>query len=117
MNPSLRNRVLREWRGLPSEARPDRVTTVADVLGKLLPKLGLDVRIKEGDIIAAWGGIVGDFIAQHSQPERLAAGVLLVRVIQPGVRYELDRTWKPEILRKLRAQFGERTIRDLKFIL
>jgi oligoribonuclease (3'-5' exoribonuclease) len=45
------------------------------------------------------------------------AGTLHIRVIQPSVRYELDRTWKPEIIRKLREQFGEKVIRDIKFVL
>ncbi len=62
-------------------------------------------------------GIVGEFIAQHSIPDRLVAGTLMIRVIQPSVRYELDRTWKPEIIRKLKEQFGEKMIRDIKFIL
>lgn len=114
---SVAQRVLQEWRGLPGEPRADRSTTVSDVLGKLLPKLGLDSRIKEADITAAWAAIVGDFIAQHSQPERLVAGTLHVRVIQSSVRYELDRTWKPQIIRKLRDQFGEKVIRDIKFTL
>lgn len=87
------------------------------MLGKLLPKLGIASRIKEADILAAWSGIVGDFIAQHSQPDRLVSGTLHVRVIQSSVRYELDRVWKPEIIRKLRERFGEKTIRDIKFIL
>jgi len=110
-------RLLKEWRGFDPEERPDRSGLVSEFLGKLLPELGLDSRIKEADITAAWKGIVGDFIAQHSHPERLIGGILQVKVVQPSVRYELDRTWKPEILRKLRAQFGEKTIRDLKFIL
>ncbi len=90
---------------------------LGDVLGKLLPKLGIATRIQEADILAAWSGIVGDFIAQHSQPERLVSGTLHIRVMQPSVHYELDRVWKPEIIRKLRAQFGEHTIRDIRFIL
>lgn len=110
-------RLLQEWRGFDGKARADRASPVADILGKLLPQLGLDTRIKEADITAAWRGIVGEFIAQHSQPERLVAGTLHIRVIQPSVRYELDRTWKPEIIRKLREQFGEKVIRDIKFIL
>lgn len=110
-------RLLQEWRGFDESARPDRASPVADILGKLLPKLGLDTRIKEADITAAWKGIVGEFIAQHSQPERLVAGTLHIRVIQSSVRYELDRTWKPEIIRKLREQFGEKVIRDIKFVL
>jgi hypothetical protein len=110
-------RILQEWRGFDNDTRPDRAASVSDLLGKLLPQLGLDARIKEADILAAWRGIVGDFIAQHSQPERLVAGTLHIRVIQPSVRYELDRTWKPEIIRKLREQFGQKVIRDIKFVL
>ena len=66
---------MQEWRGLPGEKRPDRASLIGEVLGKLLPKLGIDTRIKEADIQAAWSGIVGEFIAQHSQPDRLVAGV------------------------------------------
>lgn len=110
-------RLLQEWRGFDDGVRPDRAAPLPDLLAKILPQLGLDTRIKEADITAAWKGIVGDFIAAHSQPERLVGGTLLIRVIQPSVRYELDRTWKPEIIRKLRSQFGEKIIRDIKFIL
>ena len=110
-------RLLPEWRGFDNDERPDRSASVSDILGKILPQLGLDTRIKEADITAAWKGIVGEFIAQQSQPDRLVAGTLHIRVIQPSVRYELDRTWKPEIIRKLREQFGEKVIRDIKFVL
>jgi predicted nucleic acid-binding Zn ribbon protein len=110
-------RLLKEWRGFDPEERPDRSGLLSEFLGRLLPELGLDSRIRESDINEAWKGVVGEFIAMHSRPERLVGGILQVRVIQPSVRYELDRTWKPEILRKLREQFGEKTIRDLKFIL
>lgn len=110
-------RLLQEWRGFDNEERPDHSASVSDLLGKLLPQLGLDTRIKEADITAAWKGIVGEFIAQHSRPDRLVAGTLHIRVMQPSVRYELDRTWKPEIIRKLREQFGEKVIRDIRFVL
>ncbi len=117
MKWSPAKRLLQEWRGLPGEPRPDRAKAVSDVLGKLLPKLGIEGRIREADILRVWSEIVGEFIAQHSQPDRLVAGTLHIRVIQSSVRYELDRVWKPEIVRKLRERFSERTIRDIKFIL
>jgi hypothetical protein len=41
-------------------------------------------------------------------------GVLVVQVIQPAVRYELDRSWKRSILRKLQARF-EKTVREVRF--
>jgi len=117
MTPAFRKRIIQEWRGLPGEPRTDHVSSVRDVLAKLLPQLGLATRIKEQDIQDAWEGVVGEFIAKHSQPDRLVAGTLMIRVVQPSVRYELDRVWKPEIIRKLREVFGERVIRDIKFIL
>jgi len=90
---------------------------VGKVLQALIPKLGLGQAVKEADILAAWQGIVGDFLAGHSRPERLVSGVLSVRVVQSSVRYELDRNWNPRILEKLRAQFGEKMVREIRFIL
>jgi len=116
MNPSIRKRILQEWRGLPGEPGPDRAVPLKDVLSKVLPQLGLATRIKEQDIQSAWIGIVGEFIATHSQPDRLVAGILMIRVIQPSVRYELDRVWKPEIIRKLQDAFGPKVIRDIRFV-
>ena len=42
-------------------------------------------------------------------------GVLYVRVIQSSVHYELDRNWKPRIIEKLKARFGARRVRDIRF--
>jgi predicted nucleic acid-binding Zn ribbon protein len=115
MTKSLRRLVLREWRGLPEDSRPDRTVTAAEAVQSLVSRLGLSERINEGDILAAWREVVGEFIAQHSKPTRLVDGILHIQVLQPSVRYELDRTWRPEILKKLRAQFGARTVKDLRF--
>ncbi len=112
----IRRKILEEWRGLPDGAeRPDRTMGVAEALKKLLPRLGLTERLNEKEIQDAWRGIVGDFLASHSVPVSMKEGVLIVQVLQPTVRYELDRSWKPEILRKLRERFGARTIKDIKF--
>jgi predicted nucleic acid-binding Zn ribbon protein len=113
---SLRKQVLEDWRGLPDGSeKPDRCTTVADALKKLLPKLGLSDFLNEEQIRQAWKEVVGDFLAGHSAPVSIQRGVLIVQVLQPAIRYELDRTWKPEVLRKLRARFGEKVIREVRF--
>ena len=113
---TIRKRVLEDWRGLPDgPKRPDRCVGVPEALKKLLPKLGLTERLNEQEIQDAWRDIVGDFLAAHSVPQSVRASVLVVHVLQPTVRYELDRTWKPEILRKLRERFGARTIREVRF--
>lgn len=117
MSPnSLRRRILAEWRGL-DEPRPkaDRCLPVADLLQKILPKLGLADRMSEQQVLGAWQEVVGVFLAKHSVPVGLCAGILTVQVVQPSVRYELDRTWKREILDKFQARFGKRLVRDIRF--
>jgi predicted nucleic acid-binding Zn ribbon protein len=112
----IRRRVLEEWRGLPEVSEKDeRCVLVGDALKKILPKLGLTQRLNEQEVRDAWREIVGDFLAEHSVPVSLKDGVVIIQVLQPTVRYELDRTWKPEILRKLKARFGARIIREVRF--
>lgn len=112
----LHRKILAEWRGLPEPIeRPDRCHSVADLLQKILPKLGLKDRLSEQQILEAWRDIVGDFLAGHSLPVALSGGVLTVQVLQPSVRYELDRMWKRDILEKLRARFGAGVVREVKF--
>jgi predicted nucleic acid-binding Zn ribbon protein len=111
----LRKRVLREWRGLPNDTTSDRQMIVADVLSKVVTKLGLHTRIKQEEIAATWNEMVGDFLAAHSEPQQLSHGILSVRVIQPTIRYELDRVWKKEVLQKLQSRFGAKLIRDVRF--
>lgn len=112
----IRRRVLEDWRGLPDiPDKPDRCVMAADALKKLLPKLGITERLNEKEVQDAWRDIVGEFLAAHSVPASMRDGVLLVQVLQPTVRYELDRTWKPEILKKLQARFGAKTVKEVRF--
>lgn len=116
MKPSLRQKVLEEWRGLPQPGpETDRVASVGTVLGALAPKLGLGERLLEEEVVAAWAETVGPFFAAHSRPTRLHQGILVVRVLQPTVLFELERSWKPIILAKLRERFGGRKIQAIRF--
>lgn len=113
----LRKKVLHEWRGLSNDVITDRAAGISDLLGKAIQKLGLNSRIKEAEIIGAWRELVGDFLAEHSEPQQLIRATLYVRVIQPTIRYELDRVWKSQVISKLQERFGAKVIRDVKFIL
>jgi len=115
MNPQLRSKVIADWRGMPE--RPftqDTSRPIGGVLEKVIAQLGLGKRVREEEILRAWQEVVGAFIAQHSCPQRLVEGVLHIRVLQPSMLYELDRTLRADILAKLKARFG-RTVRDVKF--
>ena len=116
MNPSLRAAVIAEWRGLPErKTRPDRWRSPAEVMPKLMQRLGLRERLHETEVIDAWSKIVGEFIAAHSAPVALRDGILYVRVLQPALHYELEQISKTEILRKLKQRFDSKTIRDVRF--
>jgi hypothetical protein len=116
MNAALRAAVIAEWRGLPQrKARPDRFQGTAELLPKIMQRLGLRERLHETEVIDAWSKIVGDFIAAHSAPVALCEGVLYVRVLQPALHYELEQVSKIDILRKLKKRFGSKTIRDIRF--
>ena len=116
MNPSLRRAVIAEWRGLPSDPPPaDRTQAVADLLPKVMQKLGLRERLLESEVRSAWQELVGEFNAAHSSPIALRDKILYVHVLQPALHYEFERVAKPEILRKLKLRFGARMIRDLRF--
>ena len=116
MKDYLRRKVLAEWRGydLPDEA-PDRCSAIGPEALKLVRRFGVADRVREADIQAAWRGIVGDFLADHSTPARLKDGILVVHVLQPTVHYELDRMWRPKILRHLRDKFGPGSVREVRF--
>jgi hypothetical protein len=102
VNPKLRARVIAEWRGLPERPFPaDTSKPIGSVLEKVMADLGLGQRIREEEVRAAWREMVGD-------------GVLHVRVLQPSMLYELDRTLRQDIVAKLKKRFG-RTVRDVRF--
>ncbi|PYI59658.1 MAG: hypothetical protein DMC59_05220 [Verrucomicrobia bacterium] len=116
MNPSLRAAVIAEWRGLPErKMRADRWKSPAELVPKMMQRLGLRERLHETEVIDAWSKIVGEFIAAHSAPFALRDGILYVRVLQPALHYELEQISKIEILRKLKQRFGGKTIRDIRF--
>jgi predicted nucleic acid-binding Zn ribbon protein len=116
MTPELRAKVLSEWRGYREPAaRPDRARLVGETLEKVMRDLGLDDRLTEGQVLAAWKDIVGEWFALHTCPDRLRDGVLIVRVVQSSVHYELERNWKPKIVQNLKKRFGGNRIRDIKF--
>ena len=95
--------------------RPDHWQAPAEVIPKLMQKLGLKERLHETEVIEAWANIVGDFIAAHSAPVALSQGILYVRVLQPALHYELEQVSKSSILRKLKQRFGGKTIREIRF--
>lgn len=88
----------------------------AGVVAKALNGLqaGLGKRFAEEEMLQAWSGIVGEFIAEHARPVRIDRKILYIQVLQPAIHYSLERS-KADILGKMQARFGRSAIRDLRF--
>ena len=82
-------------------------------MGGVLQRLQFAEEISR--VISAWKELVGDFLAENSQPVSLKDGILLIQVVQPTLRYELDRSLKPQLLKRLREAFGEKLIKEIRF--
>lgn len=107
--------MIAEWRGLPEKPFPtDSSKPIGAVIDKVIASLGLGQRLREEEVRGAWREMVGEFIALHSSPQRLIDGVLHVRVLQPSMLYELDRTLRHDIVAKLKKRFP-RTVKDVRF--
>src|SRR5256885_6138995 len=105
MNRSLRAAVIAEWRGLPERRmRADRWQLPAELVPKMMQRLGLRERLHETEVIETWSKIVGEFIATHSAPFALRDGILYVRVLQPALHYELEQISKIDMLRRLQQR-------------
>ena len=110
----LRRQVIEEWRLLPDPPDPlVRCVKASDAMAGILQKLQFAEEISR--VVSAWREIVGDFLADNSQPVSLKDGVLLVQVMQPTLRYELDRSLKPQVLKRLQEAFGARLLKEIRF--
>ncbi len=110
----LRWQLLSQWRGV-QEATPGRqVKQLRDVVGQILREADLEERLCAETVAAEWQQLVGSFIAGHSRPDSVRHGTLIVRVVQPTVRYALEGQ-RRQILQRLQQRFGARKIRNLRF--
>ena len=106
--------MIEDWRLLPELRDPlARCVKASDAMAGVLQRLQFAEEISR--VTSAWQELVGEFLAENSQPVSLKDGVLLVRVVQPTLRYELDRSLKPKILQRLHEAFGAKLIKEVRF--
>jgi hypothetical protein len=109
-----RHAMVSAWRGADEGPILDLpALSVADLVGKIVAQAGIADRMKLEEVLAAWRDIVGDFLFQHSRPDSILRGVLMVRVLQPTVYHALamERT---RILKKLQTQLKSAGIKDVR---
>jgi predicted nucleic acid-binding Zn ribbon protein len=111
VKPSLRKRVLREWRPFAVEPPPP-APSLERLMPDVMKRLGLEQRLWESQIFHRWADIVGEFNARICQPIRLAKGKLTVAVTHPAYLQEL-RPHKALMLRKVQERLGANCVRDI----
>ena len=84
-------------------------------LFRLLRSLGIDVEVKEHQVVAMWPEIAGERISKVSSADRVEGGVLFVKVRNSAWRNELVH-FKPELLEMIAQKMGRGVIRDIKYI-
>ncbi len=107
--------LLREWRGVDdAEAAEGGARALDELVREEFSRLRLLERFDEASVAAVWRSVVGDFIADNTRPVGLVGGCLTVAVLQPALRFELERVCKGGILRKLKTATKSK-VRDIVF--
>lgn len=109
----MRALALRQWRhGDPVKDPVRNIHHAGDFLDKLLEEVGASGSLEEKQLQDAWSKVAGDFIAKNSKPESLNKGVLVLRVIQPALRFQLEQM-KGRLLQNFKRELGEGVIRTI----
>ncbi|HCN31262.1 MAG TPA: hypothetical protein DIT64_21645 [Verrucomicrobiales bacterium] len=109
-----RHALVSAWRGVEDGPVLNLPTvSVADLVGKVVAQAGLSERMRLEEVLAAWREIVGDFLFQHSRPDSIQRGVLMVRVLQPAVHHALTLE-RPRILKRLQERLKNAGIKDVR---
>ncbi len=88
---------------------------LAPILDGLLSRLSAPEQNKKSMLIESWPRIVGRF-SEHTKPRFGSGGEVVVWVDDSTLAFELSRRYKPLLLKRLKNQFGENEVRDIRFL-
>jgi predicted nucleic acid-binding Zn ribbon protein len=111
----IREEILREWRGIEEPADLNAGIHLAEkFVTTILRAAGAEDGLHEDQVRETWKDLAGEFIARHTEPLSVKGGVLILRVTQPALRFQLEQM-KPMLLKRIRNQLGEDRIKSIKF--
>lgn len=91
-----------------------KIKLIGSAIKSLLEQYGLDVRMKQYEVLEIWDAAVGEQIAKATKPEKIDRGVLTVRVEKSVWRNELS-YMKKEIIEKLNMLMQEEIVKEIIF--
>lgn len=117
--PSARQRALSEWRGIDlapvEQGQALRAQPIADLMPRVLNRLGLDRRRAEAEILRVWNHLLDPNVTAHAQPTGIHKGTLFVTVDSSVWLSEIVRYRRKEILDRLQHSFGRDLIARISF--
>lgn len=109
----MRALTLKQWRhGDPVKDPVRNIHHAGDFIDKLLEEIGIRGEVEEKQLLDAWVSVAGDFIAKNSKPESLKNGVLVIRVVQPALRFQLEQM-KGKLLNNLKRELSEVPVKTI----
>lgn len=95
-------------------AEKKRVERIGDILSRVIRRLGIEKKLKEGSLFSAWDEEVGKEIARHAQPAYIKRGRLTV-FVESSVYIQEYLFLKDELIKKLNARMGRGFVREIVF--
>ena len=87
--------------------------SIRSILEDTLKALEIDVPVKTYSILGAWDQIVGESVAEHSQPRSVRNRILFIDVSHSTWMQQLQ-FLKPTLLEKVNGFLGEPLIQDIR---
>lgn len=110
-----RARILIEWLGGLNPPHPSRnIHQPGEYIDDLLKTVGVSDGVDEERLKEVWGNVAGAFVAQHTVPESINRGVLVLRVLQPAMKFHLQQM-SAKLLENLHRELGKDTINKVVF--
>ena len=109
----MRALTLKQWRLAEPVKNPQRnIHSASEFLDQLLAEVGAAGGLEEKQLDDAWLKVAGDFIAKNAKPESLKMGVLVLRVVQPTLRFQLEQM-KGKLLRNFAEELGKGVVKTI----
>ncbi|MCP5534715.1 MAG: DUF721 domain-containing protein [Akkermansiaceae bacterium] len=115
LEKKARARILVEWLGGVDPPNPSRnIHQPGEFLDHLLKQIGLAEGVDEQRLKEVWGAVAGPFVAQHTVPESIRGGVLVLRVLQPTMKFHLQQM-SGKLLDNLHRELGDGIVKQVVF--
>ncbi|HNZ36062.1 MAG TPA: DUF721 domain-containing protein [Candidatus Marinimicrobia bacterium] len=86
--------------------------SLGTAIARMLKIYGIEKPVRQNEVFFIWQDIVGEVIAKHAIPEKVAYNKLFVKVDSPVWRNELNFR-KEEILKRINSQIKNAQIKEI----